>query len=104
MGTSGVVRFTWVHTVGRCVHPGSLRSLGFAMGVVVFIQGRWVHSESSWRSLGSSGAAGFTSVRPAGRWVHLWLLRSLGFALQVVGFIQNSLTISLGVVGFFQGR
>ena len=37
----------WVHSVrldGRWVHAGSLSSLGFALGVVGFIRGRWVHS------------------------------------------------------------
>ena len=40
----GDVRFTWVRPGGRCVHPGSLGSLVFALGVVGFIWCRWVHA------------------------------------------------------------
>ena len=91
-------------SVCRWVHPGSLGSLGFAMGVVGFIGGFWVQWCSPCGSLGSSWVVGFTrvrpgdcwvhmvvvrftQVRPGGSWVHAGSLGSLGFALGVVGLI-----------------
>ena len=71
------------------VHPVPLSSLVYALGVIGFIRGRWVHSVSPWGSLGSSGVVRFTRVRPGCRCVHLGSLGSLMFALGVVGFIQS---------------
>ena len=39
-----MVVFTRVRPGGGCVHPGSLGSLEFALGVVRFIRGRYKHS------------------------------------------------------------
>ena len=44
-GSSGVVGFTQERPGDRLVHPGSLDSLGFALGVAWFIRGRWVSLE-----------------------------------------------------------
>ena len=51
----------------------SLCSLGFALGVVGFIRGRWVYSDSPWGSLGTSEVVAFT----------------LRLALWVVGLIRR---------------
>ena len=45
-GSTGVNGFIRVRPVGRLVLPGSLRSLGCALGVVGFIQGEWVHQDA----------------------------------------------------------
>ena len=65
------------------VHPGSLGSFGFALGVVGFIRGHWVDEGAPWGSFSSFGLVVFTRVRPGGRWVHSVSLDSLGFALGV---------------------
>ena len=62
--------YTRVRNGGRWVHPESFNSLGYALGVVRFIWGIWVHSGSPWGSLGSSAVVVFTRVHPGGRWVH----------------------------------
>ena len=77
MGSCGVVGFTQVRAGGRCVHPGSLGSLGFAS----------VHLP--WGSMGSFEVFGFAQVGPWVRWVHAGSLGSLKFALGVTGFIQG---------------
>ena len=83
-GSTGVNGFIRVRPVGRLVLPGSLRSLGCALGVVGlfrmrpelvwFIRGRWVHRGSLWGSSSFFRAAGFIPVRfrgfIPGRWVH----------------------------------
>ena len=72
----GVVRFSLVRPGGRWVHPGLFGSLVFALGVVGFIRGRWIHSGTRWGSLDSTGVFGFTKVSAGvvgfirGRWVH----------------------------------
>ena len=53
---------------GRRVHPGSLGSLGRALGVVGFIRGNWVNWGAPWGSSDSSGVTGLTGVRPGCRW------------------------------------
>ena len=70
-GLFGVVRFTRDRPWCRWVHAGLLGSLRYALAVVVFIRGRWVHSCFHCGSLGSSSVVGFTRVRPWGRLVHL---------------------------------
>ena len=60
----------------------------FALGVVGFMCGRWVHFVSPWGSFSSSGVIGFTRIRPRGRWVHPSSLDSLRFAMGVVGFVR----------------
>ena len=47
----GFVEITRVHA--EVVHPVSLGSLGFALGVVGFIRDLFVHSGSRWGSLGT---------------------------------------------------
>ena len=76
-------------SLSRWVHPGSLGSLGFALGVVGFIRGHWVDEGAPWRSFSSSGVVVFTRVRPGCRWVHSVSLDSLGFGLGVVGFMRG---------------
>ena len=61
--------------------------LGFALGIVVFNRCRWVHSGTSWRTLGSSGVVVFTRFRPGGRCVHPGTLNSLGNALGVTRIV-----------------
>ena len=109
-GSAGDTGFIRVRPVGRRVLPGSLRSLGCALGVFGFIQGHWV---PPWVSSGSSGVAGFivvhsgrrlgvpcgtlgsskvagfTGVHPGCRRVHPGLLGSLGCPLGIVGFIRD---------------
>ena len=80
---------TSVRPGGRWVHPGSIGSVGFALGVVGFIRGLWVQSVAHWLSLGSSGVVGFTRVRTGCHWVPTVSLGSLGFALSVVVFIRG---------------
>ena len=55
LGSSRVVTFTRVRLWGGWIHPGSLGSLGFVLGVVGFIRGCWVHSGSPLGSMGLSG-------------------------------------------------
>ena len=62
-GTSGFVGLAGGYSGGRWVHPGWL-------GVVGFIQVRWVHSCAPWSPWGSSGVFVFTCVHSGGRWVH----------------------------------
>ena len=62
LGSSGVFGFTRIRPGGRWVHPGSLDSLGFALGVLAFIRGCWVQSGSRLGSLCSLGVVGFTRV------------------------------------------
>ena len=95
LGSPGIVRFTQLRAGGRWVHPGSLGSLdlaladvGFALGVVGFMRGRWIHLDSPWGSLDSTGVVGFSRISPGVRLVHPRSLDSLGFALGVVGFIR----------------
>ena len=87
MGSCGFVQLTRIRPGGSCVHPVSLGSLGFTLGVVGFIRGRCIHSGSPIVSLGSSGVVGFTRIRPRGRWIYPASLGSLGFALDIAGFI-----------------
>ena len=96
LGLSGVIAFIRVRAGGRWVHAGSLGSLGFALGVVWFalvvvrfMSGRWIHLGSPWWSLGSSWVIGFTRISPGGRWVHPRSLDSSEFAMVVVGFIYG---------------
>ena len=71
----------------RRVHPGSLSSLGCALGAVEFIRGRWVHYSAPWEPSCSSWVAGFTRRRPGVFQVHPGSLVSLGGAVVFVGFI-----------------
>ena len=68
----------------RRVNPWSIGSLGCALGVVLFIQGGWVHCNGPSELSCSSGFPVFIEVRPGGCRVHPGLL---GYALGVVGFI-----------------
>ena len=63
---------------GRRVHPGSLGSLGCALGVVGFIRGTLVHSDARWWSFGSYDVAGFIGLCPGRLRVHTGLLGSSG--------------------------
>ena len=56
--------------MGRWVHPQSLGSLRFALGVVDSSMGHWDYSCSPWVSLCSSRDVGFKRVSPGGRWVY----------------------------------
>ena len=47
-GSLVVVGFTRLRPVGRRVHSGSLGSLGYVLGVVSAIRGRWVDSDGPW--------------------------------------------------------
>ena len=67
-GSSGIVRFTSVPSVGHWVYPPSFGSLGWALGV------------------GSSRVVRFTLVLPGGRWVFPVSLGSHGCTLWDVGF------------------
>ena len=77
MGSSGFSGFIAVRPGSRRVHPGLQDSMGFALGVIGFIRGRWG---------ASSGAAG---VRPRYCWVHPVSLDSFGPAQVIVGFIRG---------------
>ena len=68
----GIFGFASMRPVVRAVHPMSLGSLARALGVVGFIQGRWVHSFAPLGSLGSSMDVWFSWVCLWGRWVHSW--------------------------------
>ena len=102
------------------------RLLWCALGVVVFIWGRWVPSGTTWGSFGLFGVNGVCPgcrcvhwgnirVRPGSRWVNLGSLGSFGCALVVVRLIRRSWVRSgalsgssrsfwcdLGVVGFIR--
>ena len=81
-GSFRFVGFTRVRPAGHRAYLGSLGSRGFALGVVEldkrrcalgvvgFIQGRWVYSGAPWGSSGSFGVVGFAWVHPGGRQVH----------------------------------
>ena len=70
LGSSRVVRFIR-HRLGcRWVHPESLGSPGFALGMVEFIRSNWVHSGSPLGSLGSLGVALGVVEFIRGRWIH----------------------------------
>ena len=99
-GSSGSFAFIGERPVGCRIHLGSLDSLGYALGIVVwiiwyalgvvrFIQGRRVHHRSPWISSASSGFAGFIEVRPGARPVHLGSLGTVECALGVVVFIRG---------------
>ena len=106
-GASGVTGFIRVRPEGRRVHPESLLSLGYALVVVGFILGRWVHWGAPLESSYSSGFAGFTGVCLGCCLAHAESLGSFAYALGVVVFIpvsMGSLGCSLGVVEFFCGR
>ena len=95
-----VVGFTRVLTRwGRCVPPRSLGSLRFALRVVWFIRGRWVHSGSPCRPLDSSCVVGFTLFRPRNRCVHPVLLGSLGYILEDAWFLRCSCVHSISAWG-----
>ena len=89
------VGFTRVRPGVRWVHPGSLRSLRCALGVVGFIRGRLVHSRAHtdgvvfMRVVGSSDVVGFTLVHHGGHSVHPESLVSRGCAFQFDGFIMR---------------
>ena len=75
MGSSRIVGFTRVCPWGHWVNPWLFGSLGFALVIIGFMRGRWIHLRSRWLLLGSSGVVGITRV-PArvvgfirGRWV-----------------------------------
>ena len=78
-----VVGYIGVHPGGRWVRSGSLDSLGCALGVVGFDQGRWVHWGAPW---GSYGSFGFIGVHHVARRVRLWSLGSLWCAMGLIGF------------------
>ena len=94
----GVVKFIR----GRLVHSESLGSLEFALGFVRFIRGRWVQAGAPWVS---PWVSGFTRVRPRGLQVHSWSLGSRGCVMGGVGIIRgrwvhSEFTLVLpGVVG-----
>ena len=74
------------------VHPGVLRdrsgslsSVGYALGVVGFVRGRWVQCVAPCAFWGSFGVPRFSGVHPVGRRVSLG---SLASALVVVGFVR----------------
>ena len=119
-----VVGFTQNRPGGGSVHPGSLRSLGFALYVVWLIRCRWVRTGARWvhpESLGSlervgslGFALGFIGFNP-GRCVHSgFAWASLGSS-RVAGFTRvrsrgrwvhpgllGSLGFALVVVGFIR--
>ena len=84
-----VLGFTRVCPRGCWRHPVWLGSLAHALGVVVFIRGRWVLWRAPWWLLGISLIVRFTRAHPGGCWLHPVLLSSLARALEVVGFIRD---------------
>ena len=66
LGSSGDVRFARARRWGRCVHPGSLGSLGCVLGVNGFIWGSCVHSPSPRGSSCSSVVVGIARARAWG--------------------------------------
>ena len=74
LGWSGIVRFNLVRVWLSLGSSGVVCSLlfalgvvGFALAVVGFTRGRWVHLGFPWGSLCSSGVVWFTRIRPRGR-------------------------------------
>ena len=90
-----------MRTVGLLVHPVSLDSLVWALGVVVIIGDRLVNWGTPLGSLGSSWVIGFIGVRPGGRQIHPG---SLGCSLGIVGFIRCRWVHfgSSGIAGFIE--
>ena len=58
--------FIGVRATDRRVNPGSLRSLGCPLVLIVLMQGRWVHWCVTWNVSGSCGVAVFIGVLPEG--------------------------------------
>ena len=77
LGSFGDARFFGVRPGCRGVRSGSMGSLGCALLVAFFFQGRWVHWVAHLGSSGSFGVAGFIGVRPGGRRVRSGTLDSL---------------------------
>ena len=65
-GTFGFVEFIWMRAWDRRVNPGSLRSLGCPLVLILFIRGCWVHWGVPWCLSGSCGVAEFIGVLPEG--------------------------------------
>ena len=80
--------------MGIWVHHGSLGTLAYALGVVGFIRGRWVHSRAPWGSWSSSQVVEFTHGRTRGRWVPPGTLNSFARAVEVVVYIWGRLVHS----------
>ena len=59
-----------MHPGVRQIHSVCFGSRGCVLGVVRFIEGRWVHPGAPWASSGLFGVVGFTRVRSCGRRVH----------------------------------
>ena len=89
LGSSEVGGFSRARSEGCWVHPSSLGSLARALGVVVLLRVRWVHSHAPLGSMGSSGVVAFTSANPGSGWVRPGSMGSLGCALGVVRFIRG---------------
>ena len=70
-GLSAVAVYFGVHYGCRRVRLGSQSSLGYALAVIGFIRGRWVHSCTTKGSSDSSGVSEFIGVHPWCRKVHL---------------------------------
>ena len=77
LGLSEVFGFTRFRPGDRSVHPGSLDSSADCGLTLVCSGGRWVHPESlgslryTLGVIGSSVVVGFTWIRPSGLWVNL---------------------------------
>ena len=84
----GIVGFVWCHSGAPFGLSGSL---GYAIGVVVLIRHRWVHSGALW-----------------GRWFHSRSLGSFVYALpwgsSVLFGAMGLFGCTLGLIGFIRGR
>ena len=102
----GVVMFIRVRWIHSCESRGSLGSFVCALGVIGFIRGRWFHSCVPWGWLGSPGFVGFPSVLPGDRCVNRVVVfnRVRPEGLWVHPGWLGSLGCVLDVVGFIWGR
>ena len=108
-GSSGDAGLIGVHPGDRRVRPGSLDFLGYVLGVVGYVRGRWVHWGAPWKSSGTSCVGslirvhpGVHRVRPGSFGCALGVIGSSGVPGLIVGVCPIDCRVSLGSLGYAQ--